>query len=281
MKKTKKTRAASAAQIASIVGIIAIAAMIGFGLSACGGDDGGDGKDITLEGSDELPLGATFDLSTAKFTIDGKEVEDVEITWTIKDAKGTGATLTGKTFNANEFGIGTNWGEVVLTAAAVDQDFTKDFSFWLKRWNPTTKTAYLTADKGPTWNVWETGDAIKINDVVNNFTLTAETEYTVSVSGTLTGELGDSDIEFYFLNTGAPDWNFIRFSYNGIATITEDLGGAGTATATVITNNQFTGTNRNNDRIGIQVCDKEISDSDVGKVMLKISNITVSITPAN
>jgi len=277
MKKTKRT------QIASIVGIIAITAMIGFGLSACGGDDddGGGAKNITLEGSDELPLGATFDLSVAKFTIDGNEVADITITWAIKNAKGTGATVDGTTLKANEFGIGTNWGEVVLTASAVGQDFTKDFSFWLKRWNPTTKTAYLTADKGPTWSVWETGDAIKINDVVNSFTLAAETDYTVSVSGTLTGELGDSDIEFYFLNTGAPDWNFIRFSENGIATITESGEGAGTATATVTTNNLFTGTNRNNDRIGIQVCEQEISASDVGKVMLIISNITVSITPAD
>jgi len=43
MKKTKKTRAALAAQIASIVGIIAITAIIGFGFTACGGDDGGGG----------------------------------------------------------------------------------------------------------------------------------------------------------------------------------------------------------------------------------------------
>jgi len=263
------------------LGIIALIVIIGFSFAACkDDDDSGDAKNITLEGSDELPLGATFDLSTAKFTVDGKEVKGVEITWKIKDAKGTGATVDGTTLKANEFGIGTNWGEVILTAAAVGQDFTKDFSFWLKRWNPTTKTAYLTADKGATWSVWETGDAIKISDVVNSFTLAADTEYKVSVSGTLTGELGDSDIEFYFLNTGAPDWNFIRFSENGKATITEDLGGAGTATATVTTNNQFTGTNRNNDRIGIQVCEKEISDSDVGKVFLKISNISVSITPA-
>jgi len=41
--KKKMTRAALAAQIASIVGIIAIVAMIGFGLSACGGDDDGGG----------------------------------------------------------------------------------------------------------------------------------------------------------------------------------------------------------------------------------------------
>jgi len=268
--------------IASVLGIIAIVVMIGFGLSACGGDDdGGGAKNITLEGSDELPLGATFDLSVAKFTIDGKEVADVTITWAIKDAKGTGATVDGTTLKANEIGIGTNWGEVVLTATAVGQDFTKNFTFYLKRWNPTTKAAYLTADKGSTWSVWETGDAIKISDVVNSFTLAANTEYTVAVSGTVSEDLGDSDIEFYFLNTGAPDWNFIRFSENGKATITEIGDSAGTATATVTTNNRFAGTNRNNDRIGIQICEQEISASDVGKVMLKISNITVSITPAN
>ncbi|MCL2211973.1 MAG: hypothetical protein FWB95_08640 [Treponema sp.] len=103
MKKKKMTRAAVAAHFASIVSIIAIAAMIGFGLSACGGDDddGGSAKNITLEGSDELPLGATFDLSVAKFTIDGKEVADVTITWAIKDAKGTGATVDGTTLKAN------------------------------------------------------------------------------------------------------------------------------------------------------------------------------------
>ena len=188
MKKTKKTH------FASILGIVAILAIVGFGFTACGEADGGSVKNITLEGSDELPLGATFDLSVAKFTIDGEEVEGVEITWAIKDAKGTGATVDGTTLNANETGIGSNWGEVILTATAVNQDYTKDFTFWLKRWNPTTKTAYLTADKGSTWNVWETGDAIKINDVVNSFTLAADTEYTVAVIGTLTGELGDDDI---------------------------------------------------------------------------------------
>jgi len=252
---------------------------------ACDGDGntGGGAKDITLEGSDELPLGATFDLSVAKFTIGGEEVTDVQITWAIKDAKGTGATVDGTTLNANEFGIGTNWGEVVLTATAVGQNFTKDFSFWLKRWNPTTKTAYLTAVKGEGYGAWETGDAIIISDVVNNFTLAANTGYTVAVTGTLTGELGDDNFQFYFLNTAPPNYNFLTLSDYENATITEDLGGAGTATATVTTNDQFTGTDRSYDRIGIQISKGEqgISDSDVGKVMLIISNMTVSITPAD
>jgi len=240
---------------------------------------GSGGKDITLEGSDELPLGATFDLSVAKFFIDSEEVTDVEITWAIKDAKGTGATVEGTTLNANEIGIGTNWGEIILTATAVGQDFTKDFTFYLKRWNPTTKTAYLTAVKGSGYGAWETGDAIFISSVVNNFTLAAETEYTVAVTGTVTGELGDDSFQFYFINTAPPNYNFLALSYYENATITEDLGGAGTATAIVTTNDQFTGTNRSYDRIGIQISKGEqgVPDSDIGKVMLKISNITVSI----
>jgi len=239
---------------------------------------GGGAKDIKLEGSDELPLGATFDLSVAKFFIDSEEVADVTITWAIKDAKGTGATVDGTTLYANEFGIGTNWGEVVLTATAVGQDFTKDFTFYLKRWNPTTKTAYLTAVKGSGYGAWETGDAILISSVVNSFTLAANTVYTVAVTGTVTGELGDDSFQFYFINTAPPNYNFLTLSDYENATITEDLGGAGTATVT--TNNLFTGTDRNYDRIGIQIYkgEQEISDSDVGKVMLKISNITVSIT---
>ena len=248
----------------------------------CDEDDNtsGGAKDIILEGSDELPLGATFDLSAAKFTIGGKEAAGVEITWAIKDAKGTGATINGTTLNANEFGIGTNWGEVVLTAAAVGQDFTKDFSFYLKRWNPTTKTAYLTAVKGSGYGAWETGDAIFINSVVNNFSLAANTGYNVAISGILSGELGDDSFQFYFLNTAPPNYNFLAISDYVNAAITDAGNGAGTATATVTTINNFASTNRSYDRIGIQISKGEqgISDSDVGKVMLKINNMTVSIT---
>lgn len=260
-------------------GIITLAAIIGFGFITCGDGGGGGetGPNIKIDlSSDELPLGGTLDLSNAAaFYMDGTKDPNVNITWMMKDAKGSGATVSGSTLTAGETGIGTNWGEVILTATADGKDFSKNFSFWLNRWNPNTKTLYFSAHKGEGWANWSTGDNYLFP---SNVTLAKNATYNVTISGTFTGFIIDHDFTALFIYQAPPNYNRIEISDYGWDSDDDSI-------LEVYTNNNVKSANSPYNRIEFSTNKYDyvndvssVSDTDVGKIKGKITNAVVTVT---
>ena len=134
-------------------------------------------------------------------TIEPVNASNKDITWSIKEANNTGAVIDGNKLSVTD--IGTNWGFFTVTAAindglANDTPFTEDFSISILRYNRGTKTVYLTINGGDDWGQqWMTSSDrdIRLRDFYNG-QLKENTEYEITISGTLDTELQAFSINF-------------------------------------------------------------------------------------
>jgi len=135
----------------------------------------------------EMALGSTLTLSGTVFP---NNATSKSITWSIRNANNTGASISNNILSVENFG--NSWGWLELTATINNgfnngNPFSKHFAIQLLRFNSNTQTVYFTFQGGDDWQEWLT-DGHFVNNFYNGVFEHGK-KYKISINGNLNIEL--------------------------------------------------------------------------------------------
>lgn len=148
---------------------------------------------------------------TLEATVVHDNVKDPSISWSVEDAKGTGATITEKTFIATSAGTARVKASVKNGLTASDA-FTKTFDIIVTQ--VPTVSHIITASAGTGGSISPSGSVIVNNGEDQTFTITANSNY--SIADVKVDDVSQGKISSYsFDNVTANHTISASFSYNG------------------------------------------------------------------
>ena len=264
-------------------GLLAI--MLVYNFISCDNSTGGNGTDDFVQVTDitglptELALGSTLTLSG---TVIPNNATNNNITWSIKYAGNTGASLNGNVLSV------VNGGWVELTATidgglANGNAYTKDFGIDLLNHNVSTNTLNFCfwgdfedhLDYDDKWQEWLSGGLL-LQDFYDGSLIHGKT-YKITVNGNLDTQLPYLKIEIEGFTNDEEHWFGAGFSPNG-----PFLPGPIEAIFEVSIDDPDGFAQLNNAIIHFELKtnwtkDTTMSATDLGRIMAKINNFSVTI----
>ncbi|MDR2718704.1 MAG: hypothetical protein LBB89_11680 [Treponema sp.] len=258
--------------------------VLAFGMTVVGCDDGNGDSSIAYVAVTDIinvpsmmPFGSPLSLNG---TVLPDNATNKTIIWSVKTANNSGAAINGNKLTVTNFG--TDWGNIIINASIIkgkteDTDFSRDFWINIRTYNKMSQTLYFRGavhDNGtPNWIIAE--------DLILQDTLTGQLEKNTSYKVVIKGVL-DTSLEGLYLNIcgNSPEEGEYEWTYLCDGAILEDTISAGTITREFIVktknNNDVT---RYGNKAFIALWNfQPVAETDIGKMMAKISNFSWTIT---